>query len=116
MKRQRTTEQIERYTQKVALMLKYVRRKAGLSARELARRVGSSHSTILAYESGKKVPVTTTLMRLVHACGYSLDFNLEPRIRGDDAYSRGSELEDVLELAAVFPAEHGDKPDAVLKL
>jgi len=108
--------QIQRYTDKVAELLIYARRKSKLSARELARRVGSSHSTILAYEAGKKIPKTTTLMRLIHACGFSLDFELAPRVRGDDQYPRGSELEDVLELASVFPTNHGDKPDAVMKL
>ena len=109
-------QQTDRYTRKVAELLRYARRKSGLSARELARRVGSSHSTILAYEAGRKVPVTTTLMRLVHACGFSLDFELSPRIRGDAQYPRGTELEEVLELAAMFPARHGKKPDAKLKL
>lgn len=109
-------EQTARYTQKVAELLRYARRKSGLSARELARRVGTSHSTILAYEAGRKVPVTTTLLRLVHACGFSLDFELSPRIRGDNHYPRGVELEEVLELAAMFPARHSKKPDAKLQL
>lgn len=112
----RSPSQLDRYTQKVADLLSYARAQTGLSARELARRVGTSHSTILAYESGKKVPVTTTLLRIVHCCGFSLDFQLEPRIRGDLDYPRGNELQDVLELASMFPARHSDKPDAVLKL
>lgn len=107
-------QQSERYAQRVADLLKYVRRKAGLSARELARSVGSSHSTILAYESGKKVPVTTTLMRLVHACGYSIDFSLSPRLRGDEDNPKGAELQAVLDLASEFPARHSDKPDSKL--
>ncbi|MBT3869661.1 MAG: helix-turn-helix transcriptional regulator [Gammaproteobacteria bacterium] len=106
------THQSERYTQRVAALLKYVRRKAGLSARELARTVGSSHSTILAYESGKKMPITTTLMRLVHACGYSMDFSLSPRLRGDADNPKGAELQAVLDLAAEFPARHSDTPDS----
>ena len=113
-KLQNKTLQSERYTQRVAELLKYVRRKAGISARELARSVGSSHSTILAYEAGKKVPVTTTLMRLVHACGYSIDFSLSPRMRGDDDNPKGAELQAVLDLAAEFPARHSDKPDSKL--
>ncbi|MBT6572609.1 MAG: helix-turn-helix transcriptional regulator [Gammaproteobacteria bacterium] len=106
------THQSERYTQRVAALLKYVRRKAGLSARELARTVGSSHSTILAYESGKKMPITTTLMRLVHACGYSMDFSLSPRLRGDADNPKGAELQAVLDLAAEFPTRHSDTPDS----
>jgi len=116
MKNQKSIQQTQRYISKVAELLKYVRKKSGLSARELARRVGSSHSTILAYEAGRKVPITTTLMRLIHACGFSLDFELSPRVRGDEMYPRGAELEDVLELASAFPADHSDHPDAVLKL
>jgi transcriptional regulator with XRE-family HTH domain len=98
--------QNERYTKKVADLLIYTRRKANLSARELARRVGTSHSTILSYESRKKVPMVTTMMRIVHACGYSLDFELAPRMRGKSEYTRGNELLDVLELASVFPTNH----------
>ena len=105
-------DQSERYSRRVAELLKYVRRKAGLSARELARSVGSSHSTILAYESGKKIPVTTTLMRLVHACGYSIDFALSPRLPGDEDNTKGAELQAVLELASEFPARHSDTPDS----
>ena len=93
-------QQSARYAQKVAELLKYVRVKAGLSARELPRGMGSSHSTILAYEAGKKVPVTTTLMRLVHACGYSMDFTLSPRLRGDEDNPKGAELQAVLDLAS----------------
>lgn len=103
--------QTERYTLRIANLLKYARRKAGLSSRELAKRVGSSHSTILAYEAGKKVPVTTTLMRLIHACGFSIDFQLSPRLRGDEAFPKGVELEQVLELAGEFPSNPSLLPD-----
>ena len=106
--------QSQRYTRRVAELLKDARQQAGLSARELARRVGSSHSTILAYEAGNKVPVTTTLMRLVHACGYSIDFILSPRLRGDEDNPKGEELQAVLDLAAEFPARHSDSPDSKL--
>jgi transcriptional regulator with XRE-family HTH domain len=104
-------EQTARYSKRIANLLKYVRRKAGLSSRELAKRVGSSHSTILAYEGGKKVPVTTTLMRLVHACGFSMDFQLSPRMRGEESYPKGLELKEVLDLAGEFPTRFTDKPD-----
>ena len=103
--------QTERYTLRIANLLKYARRKAGLSSRELAKRVGSSHSTILAYEAGKKVPVTTTLMRLIHACGFSIDFQLSPRLRGDESFPKGVELEQVLELAGEFPSNPSLSPD-----
>ncbi|MFT4631160.1 MAG: transcriptional regulator with XRE-family HTH domain [Candidatus Pseudothioglobus sp.] len=102
-------EQQQRYLRRVAELLKYARGKSGLSSRKLAARVGSSHSTILAYEGGKKTPSVTTFMRLLHACGFSVDFQLAPRMRGDDENPRGRELEDVLNLAAQFPARHDPK-------
>lgn len=98
------SEQRQRYSDRVADLLKTSRKQSGLSSRELAKRVGSSHSTILAYENGKKTPSITTFMRLLHACGFSVDFMLSPRIRGTDDYPRGRELEEVLDLAAEFPA------------
>jgi len=105
-------EQKKRYSKRVAHLLKDARSRAGLSSRELAKRVGSSHSTILAYEAGRKVPVTTTLMRLVHACGFSLDFHLSPRMRGEESYPKGIELEEVLNLAGEFPSRFSAKPDS----
>ena len=100
------SESKHRYTVKIAEILKSSRKQAELSSRELATRVGSSHSTILAYENGRKVPSTTTFLRLIHACGFSVDFLLSPRIRGDESNPRGDELEAVLNLAAEFPTRH----------
>jgi transcriptional regulator with XRE-family HTH domain len=104
-------EQTARYSKRIAGLLKYARQKAGLSSRELAKLVGSSHSTILAYEGGKKVPVTTTLMRLIHACGFSIDFQLSPRMRGEESYPKGIELKEVLDLAGEFPTQFTNKTD-----
>lgn len=103
--------QRERYIKKAAETLKYARRKAGLSSRELALRIKSSHSTILSYEAGKKVPTITTFMRLLHACGFSVDFQLSPRMRGEPDHPKSEELEAVLNLAAEFPARHSKSPD-----
>lgn len=111
-----TEEMNERYGLRVANLLKEARQQSGLSARELARRVGTSHPAVLAYESGKKVPMVTTMMRLLHACGFSIDFVLSPRLRGDDSYPKGDELEDVLNLAGQFPARHDKTPDASLPI
>ncbi len=107
-------DQTARYSKRIANLLKHARRQAGISSRELAKRVGSSHSTILAYEGGKKVPVTTTLMRLIHACGFSIDFQLSPRMRGEESYPKGIELEEVLDLAGEFPTQFTDKPDSAI--
>lgn len=104
-------DQRQRYIRKVAETLKYARRKAGLSSRELASRVGSSHSTILCYEAGRKTPTVITFLRLLHACGFSVDFLLSPRMRGGPDHPKGEELEAVLDLAAEFPAKHSKTPD-----
>ena len=59
-------------------LLARVRRAAGLSQAELARRAGTSRPTVSAYEHGRKSPSLDTLMRLLAAAGYELD--VRPRI------------------------------------
>jgi transcriptional regulator with XRE-family HTH domain len=61
------------------------RRRAGLSLRQLARSARTSHSTLSAYESGKKVPSLATLARIVSAAGFALDLELSP-IAGVDGF------------------------------
>ena len=80
------------------------RTKAGLGLREVARRAGTSHATLSAYETNKKVPSVTTFLRILTACSYSVDIALEPRIRERHGMSRGEELAQVLELAEQFPS------------
>lgn len=87
-------------------LLRNARQRAGLSLRELARRAGTSHSTLATYEAGYKTPSVDTLERIVRAAGFALDLELSPRMRGDAGYDRGCELIEVLELAAAFPARH----------
>jgi transcriptional regulator with XRE-family HTH domain len=89
-----------------ATTLQAARRRAGLSLRALAERAGTSHATLLAYESGAKVPRVDTLTRILRAAGFAVDFELTARPEGDDAAARGRELVAVLELAARFPARH----------
>ena len=72
--------------------------------RKLARLAGTSHATLLAYESGKKIPSVTTFLRILDACGYAVNFELERRIREADGIDRGEELAAVLELASRFPS------------
>lgn len=88
---------------RVSALLRDARQSAGLSLRELARRAGTSHSTILAYEHGTKVPTVTTFLRLLRACDYAVELRLERRIRQRDGLERGEELEEVLRLAEQFP-------------
>lgn len=91
-------------TQMAANTLAEVRQKAGLSLRELARRAGTSHSTLLAYEKGTKSPSIVTFLKVLEACNHAVDFDLSPRIRQMDGIDRGVELEEVLNLAAQFPS------------
>lgn len=86
--------------------LRLARRRSGLSLRQLARRAGTSHATISAYESGRVTPAVDTLDRIVRATGFSIAADLERRIDDGDPASRGAELVEVLELAAQFPARH----------
>ena len=80
------------------------RRLAGLSQRALGARAGTSHATVSAYENGRKDPGTATVERLVGAAGFDLDVTLRPRPAPLD--ERASELLEVLDLAARFPARH----------
>ena len=89
-----------------ARTLRDARRRSGLSLRELARRAGTSHATISAYESGRVVPAVDTLDRIVRAAGFSIAADLERRVDPSDDGARGRELVEVLELAAQFPARH----------
>lgn len=82
------------------------RRMAGLTLRALAERAGTSHSTLVAYEHGRKVPNVATLDRILRAAGYAADVTLSRRIDDGDRSAHGRELIEVLELAAMFPAQH----------
>lgn len=86
--------------------IRRVRLRAGLSLRELGRRAGTSHSTLAAYEAGRKTPTVDTLVRVVRAAGYEFDVRLTPAVGGPDRAARGRELEEVLALAEEFPARH----------
>lgn len=72
----------------------------------LARRAGTSHSTLAAYESGTKAPRLTTLLRLLHAAGFDLRNELVPLDPFEDRTRQGERLESVLELAEAFPTRH----------
>lgn len=56
-----------------AALLGRVRRAAGLSQSELARRAGTSRTTVSAYENGRKSPTLDTANRLLDEAGYDLD-------------------------------------------
>jgi transcriptional regulator with XRE-family HTH domain len=82
------------------------REASGLTLRALAKRAGTSHSTLAAYEAGRKVPNAVTLERIVHAADWELEVQRHRAPSGTDDALRGQELEEVLALAAHFPARH----------
>lgn len=83
------------------------RLRAGLTLRSLAERANTSHATISAYESGRKVPTVETLDRIVRAAGFEIDVSLAPRVRSTlVGQNRGDELAAVLDLAEAFPVRH----------
>jgi transcriptional regulator with XRE-family HTH domain len=95
-------------------LIRTARQRAGLSLRELAERAHTSHSTLAAYEQGRKTPNVDTLGRILTACGFRVDVTLAPRpaeVAADPA-ARGRELVEVLELAELFPARHSATLDA----
>lgn len=99
-------------TQLTGAALRQARLAAGLGVRELAKRAGTSHSTLLAYESGRKIPSIVVFLRVLEACGYAVELEMEKRVRERDGLDRGEELRQVLELAEQFPVRIERELDA----
>lgn len=55
-----------------------VRRRAGLSQAELARRMKTTQSTVARLESGRGQPSTRTLARFAKATGHRLKISFQP--------------------------------------
>jgi transcriptional regulator with XRE-family HTH domain len=89
-----------------ATTLRRARVRAGLTLRALAARAGTSHSTLAAYEAGRKVPTVDTFERIVRAAGWELERTLVPSVAGMDRVRRGRELVEAIELAEQFPSRH----------
>ena len=89
----------------VAQTLQSARQQAGLTLRQLAVSADTSHSTLSAYEQGRKTPSAAVFLRILEACGNMVDIKLEPRIREFNGIPRAEELAAVLALAAQFPAK-----------
>lgn len=66
-----------------ASLIRGVRRRAGMSQRELARRSGTAQSVVARIERGQTDPSTRTLVRLVSAAGFDLDARLNPKLMTD---------------------------------
>jgi transcriptional regulator with XRE-family HTH domain len=69
-------------------LLEHARSSAGLTQHELARRAGTSRTTLSAYENGRKSPTVATFARLLAEAGYELEaqpqvgFSRQPAARG----------------------------------
>jgi transcriptional regulator with XRE-family HTH domain len=89
----------------VATLVSSVRRRAGLSQRELAARARTSAAAVCQYERGERIPRVDTLQRLVAAAGSSLTLaaSAPPAI---DLAANGRDLATVLGLADVLPQRH----------
>jgi transcriptional regulator with XRE-family HTH domain len=87
--------------------IRAIRRRSGLTLRELARRAGTSHATLHTYEQGGKEPRVDTVARIAEAAGFDVELALVARPDvGPARAAKGRELVDVLKLAEQFPARH----------
>ena len=59
-------------------LVREARRRAGLTQRELAERVGTTQSAIARLESARTSPSFELVVRLIRACGYRLDVSIDP--------------------------------------
>lgn len=59
-------------------LVREARRRAGLTQRELAARVGTTQPAIARIESGRSAPSFERILRLVRACGLDLDIRVVP--------------------------------------
>ena len=57
----------------VRRILRYCRRKAELSQRDLATKIGVPQPAIARIESGRVVPRVDTLLLMINACGFTLE-------------------------------------------
>jgi hypothetical protein len=78
--------------------LRDIRRQAGLTQRELARRAGIPATVLSAYERGRREPGAEVFLALVRAAGYDMAW-----VRRLDDRRQGQLLAQVLELAEALP-------------
>ena len=79
------------------------RRRAHLGVRGLARRSGTSHATLLAYERGRVEPSASVATRVVAAAGFVIEARLRAVPPGSSGTARSQEVVDVLTLAEALP-------------
>jgi transcriptional regulator with XRE-family HTH domain len=78
--------------------LRELRRRAGLTQDEVARRSGVGTTVLSAYECGRREPGADTFLRIVDAIGFEPTWTrrLDPAVQG-------RRLVEVLELAEALP-------------
>lgn len=64
--------------------VKQLRQHAGVTQQELARKAGTSQSTIAAYETGAKSPTLRTLERLAGALDLKIHLDVNPALTRED--------------------------------
>lgn len=89
-------------------MLRAARERAGLSIRDLARLAGTSHSAVVAYESGAREPRLDTFERLLRATGMRVRVEAGPEARVDVGRN-GRLLAEVLALADALPQRRPER-------
>lgn len=94
-----------------AVLVREVRRRAGLSQRELARRAGTSGPTIAAYEAGAKEPRLSTLEGLAIAAGQRVVTEVD--VGDDDRKRRRRRLRSLALAAATAEVVRSDWPRAL---
>ncbi|MCH8266487.1 MAG: helix-turn-helix transcriptional regulator [Acidobacteria bacterium] len=62
----------------IARQLIAARNRAGLSQAEVARKMGTTQSTVARLESGKRLPSVSSLSRYAKAIGCKIQFRLLP--------------------------------------
>ena len=87
----------------MGLELRRARIRANLSLRELARRSGTSHPTLVAYESGRVDPGTKVADRILRAAGFEPRLELVRPAMTANGRATGDELADILSLAEHLP-------------
>ena len=88
-----------------SVLLQEARRRSGVSRRELARRGGTSASTLSAYESGASVPSVATLNRLLRAAGFEPEANLRP-VPATDEEELAEKIEALFAFVEALPRRH----------
>lgn len=94
--------------------LTLLREQAGLTVRELARQVGTSHSNILYWERSGKVGKMEFLLPIAKALGVTVEEVLgEPRSR--KTITAGGKMGQLFEEASKLPRSQQEKVLAVLE-